>query len=134
MNQSVSRRDIVRVITRRLLDEQDSDSRSLWLQRLAAYLVDHNMTGQVDLIVNDIAHELHVQAGLLTVEVVSARQLGDELRANLSDLLKAQTNAAQVVMHELTDEALIGGFVARTADAEIDASVRTKLRALASLA
>jgi F-type H+-transporting ATPase subunit delta len=132
MSQSASRRDLVRVVTRGLLDEPQK--RGDWLQRLAAYLVMNNMTDQVDLIVNDIAHELYEQAGILTVEVVSARELSSELKASLTGMLKNETEAKQVVIHETTDSALLGGFVARTADAEIDASVRTKLNKLASLA
>ena len=131
MSQRLSRRDIVRVVTARLLSEPKN--RSAWMQRLAAYLVAHSMTDQVDLLVNDIAHELYVQAGTLTVEVVSARELSAALRASVTELLQQQTDAKTVVMHESVDQELLGGFVARTADAELDASVRTKLRALSAL-
>jgi F0F1-type ATP synthase delta subunit len=132
MSKSASRRGIVRALTRRLIDEPDK--RAEWLQRLAAFIVVHNMVDEVDLIVNDIAHELHVQAGVLTVEVVSARQLSDGVRESLRELLRTETGADNVVLHETTDQALLGGFVARTPDAEIDASVRTKLKKLAALA
>jgi len=132
MSRTVSRRDMVRTITARLLDEPAK--RSQWLQRLAAYIVVNKMVDDVDLIVNDIAHELQLQAGVVTVEVVSARQLNDEIRQSLRDLLQRQTGAEQVVLHETTDQALLGGFVARTPDAEIDASVRGRLNKLASLA
>ncbi len=132
MSQRASRRDIVRVITERLLAEPDNQS--FWMQRLAAYVVMHNMTGQVDLLINDIAHEVYVQAGILTVEVTSARELSAELRVSLQSMLQIETNARKVILHESVDKALIGGFTARTADAEIDASVRTKLQALAALA
>jgi F0F1-type ATP synthase delta subunit len=52
----------------------------------------------------------------------------------LETLLRQQTYVREITMHESTDSTLVGGFVARTADAEIDASVRTKIRALAALA
>lgn len=132
MSQSVSRRDLVRTLARHLLEEPGQ--RDAWIKRLAAYLVEHGKHSQVDLIINDIAHELYVQAGLLTVEVVSARELADGVRQSLKELLKQETGAKEVVLHETTDQALVGGFVARTADAEIDASVRSKLKQLASLA
>jgi ATP synthase F1 delta subunit len=132
MSQHISRRELVRTIAQRLLDEPSE--RSVWMQRLAAYIVETRKQSQVDLIVNDIAHELYVQAGLLTVEVVSARELANEVRQSLSELMKQETGAKEVVLHETTDQALVGGFVARTADAEIDASVRSKLKQLASLA
>jgi F0F1-type ATP synthase delta subunit len=86
MNQKASRRDIVRVITARLLDEPKNQK--AWIQRLAAYMVQHKMADQVDLIVNDIAHELFIQAETLTVEVVSARELSAALKSSLSQLLQ----------------------------------------------
>lgn len=132
MSQAVSRRDVVRVVTRQLLEQPGQ--RSEWLQRLAAFIVVNKLHDQVDLIVNDIAHELYEQAGILTVEVVSARDLAADVRESLVALLRQQTDAKDVVLHETTDQALVGGFVARTADAEIDASVKSKLKQLASLA
>jgi F-type H+-transporting ATPase subunit delta len=131
MSQKSSRRDIVRTVTTALI-EQPAD-RSLWLRRLAAYLVEHKLHNQVDLIINDIARELSVQSGLVTAEVVSARKLTDSLRTSLNAFLKAETGAHTVVLSESVDPALVGGFVARTADAEIDASVQTKLRKLATV-
>lgn len=131
MNQKASRRDIVRVITTRLLEEPKQ--RGVWLQRLAAYMVAHNIIDQADVMVNDIAHELFVRSGLLTVEVVSARELSAELKQSITDLLQTATGAQSVVMHQSVDQALLGGFVARTADAELDASVRSKLMALSAL-
>lgn len=129
-----SRRDVVRAVAARLIAEPER--RSEWLQRLAAYLVANRLANQADLVVNDLAHELHVQTGVLTVEVVSARQLTDDLRQSLRELLRHQTGPGTktVVLHETTDQSLLGGFVARTPDAEIDASVRSKLNKLASLA
>ena len=133
MSQSaVSRRDLVRAVTRGLIDEPEQ--RSVWLRRLAAYVVAHDMADQADLIINDIAHELYEQAGLLTVEVVSARELSSEMRASLTELLKTQTAASDVSLYEVTDPALLGGFIARTADAELDASVRSRLDKLIGLA
>jgi ATP synthase F1 delta subunit len=119
-------------MTRELLAQPES--RHDWMRRLAGYLVEHRMTDDLDMIVNDIAHELYVQSGLLTVEVVSARALSQDLRARIISMMKDETQATDVVLHETIDESLVGGFIARTPDAEIDASVRSKLRALASLA
>ena len=131
MNQKISRRDIVRVITGHLLNEPDR--RSEWLRRLAAYMVTHKMSGQADLIINDIAHELEQQAGILSAEVVTARELSSELRQSITAMLQSETGADSVVLHETTDQALLGGFVARTPDAEIDASIRSKLKKLSAL-
>lgn len=132
MSKAASRRDIVRTITRRFIDEPAQ--RDEWVRRLAAYVLVHNMVDQLDVLVNDIARELYEQSGMLTVEVVSARQLNEELRRSITMLLQRETGAEAVTLHETTDQALLGGFVARTPDAELDASVRSRLKKLAALA
>jgi F0F1-type ATP synthase delta subunit len=132
VNRSASRREIVRLVTQRLIDEPQRQSETI--RQLAAFIVVHKMVDDVNLIVNDIAHELFEQSGLLSVEVVSARQLTEDVRHSIKQLLRQHTGADQVVLHEMTDQSLLGGFVARTPDAEMDASVRTKLQRLAALA
>lgn len=131
-SRKLSRRDIVRGVTTALLEQPASQP--LWIQRLAAYIVENRLHSQTDLIINDIAHELYIQSSQLTVEVVSPRELTAALRTSLTGYLQSQTGATRVVLHESVDAKLLGGFVARTADAEIDASVQTKLRELATLA
>lgn len=132
MNQSVSRRELARVITTKLLTEPTKQSH--WLKTLAAYIVEHRLIDELDLLVNDIAHELFEQAGHLTVEVVSAKALTATVRDDVKKYLKEMTDAKHVVLHESVDPELIGGLVARTADAELDTTVKKALRQLAAAA
>lgn len=131
MNGKASRRVLARTVAAKLLAEPDN--RSHWLKVTAAYLMDHGMDDMVDLIINDIAHELYLQSGHLIVEVTSARELTDSTREELKRMLQASTSASTVELSERTDPDLLGGLIARTPDAIIDASVRTKLKQLASL-
>ncbi|HEY5805816.1 MAG TPA: ATP synthase F1 subunit delta [Candidatus Saccharimonadales bacterium] len=131
MNGKSSRRVLARTIAAKLLAEPDK--RGHWLKVTAAYLMDHGMDEDVDLIINDIAHELYLQSGHLLVEVTSARELSNSTREELKRMLKETTNASAVELSERIDPSLLGGLIARTPDAVIDASVRTKLKQLASL-
>ncbi len=131
MNSKASRRVLARTIASKLLSEPDR--RKHWLQVTAAYLMDHGMDEDVDLILNDIAHELYLQAGHLVVDVTSARTLSDSTREELVRMLKEATDANYVEITEKINPELLGGLIARTPDAVIDASVRTKLKQLASL-
>lgn len=128
----IPRRQLARVIAARLIEEPSE--RKHWMQALAAYLVEQNRSEEADLIVNDIAHELHVQAGILLVHVESARPLSDSVRTELTSLLSQATDAKRIEITATTNPELLGGLVARTPDAAIDLSVRTKLKQLASLA
>jgi len=126
-----SRRVIARTIAGKLLAEPKRQDH--WVQVLAAYLIDQHRIDAADLLVNDIAHELYVQDGQLLTHVTSARPLTETVRASLKKLLADQTEARKVILTEATDPALLGGLVARTSDAELDASVRTKLQRLATI-
>lgn len=127
----LSRRVIARTIAAKLLAEPTR--RSHWLQVAAAYAVENNMEHEVDLLVNDIAHEIFVQSGELYVSVTSARPLTDAIRAELTRTLQEATKATRVQFSEEIDPSLLGGVVATTPDARLDLSVRTRLKQLATI-
>lgn len=126
-----SRRSIARTIAAKLVAEPSR--RQFWIEVLAAYLVEQNRVAEADLIINDIENELYEQDGQLLVRTVSARPLTDEVRSELIGLLTDKTKARQVILNESVDPTLLGGLVARTAQAELDTSVRTTLNRLATI-
>lgn len=131
MSHKFSRAIIARTIAAKLLSEPDR--RDYWVKVLAAYMVDTRREHEVDLILNDLAHELFVQNGQLTVRVTSARPLNDDVRSALRALLVAHTDAKTVALTETIDPALLGGLIAQTPDAVMDASIRSQLNQLASI-
>jgi F-type H+-transporting ATPase subunit delta len=131
MNSKVSRRVIARTVAAKLLAEPSRQSH--WLKVTAAYLIDQALDSDVDLIINDISRELYEQSGHLLVDVTSARKLTDSVRSELTKTLKDATGARRVELAEHIDPSLLGGLIARTPDGRLDASVRTKLKQLASL-
>lgn len=126
-----SRRVLARTVAAKLAHEPTRQE--YWMQVLAAYLIEQKRTGEADLLVTDIERELHVQAGILSAKVTSARPLSDALRSTLTKMLTVQTQAKRVVLAEEINPGLIGGLVARTPDAELDASVRTTLQRIATI-
>jgi F0F1-type ATP synthase delta subunit len=126
-----SRRVLAQTVASQLLAEPEKHKRIM--QGLAAYLVEHKMVDDAKLVMSDIAHELFVQGGDLPVTVVSARRLSGNSLKELESVLKSATGARKVALAQETDENLLGGFIARTPDAEIDASVRTRLKQLAAI-
>jgi F0F1-type ATP synthase delta subunit len=132
MVSKVSRRHLAEAITAKLLSEPAKQTH--WMQVLAAYLVAHDMVNDADMLINDIAHELLAQSGQLVVEVTSAEALSAAVRQELVTYLQRETKAKDVQLHESTDKELIGGLVARTADAELDISLRSQLRQLTAIA
>ena len=132
MANKVSRRALAEAITTKLLGEPAKQQH--WMQVLAAYLVAHDMVNDADMLINDIAHELLEQSGQLIVEVTSAEKLTAAVREELIAYLQRETSAKYVQIHEETDSSLIGGLIAKTADAELDVSLRAQLRQLTAIA
>ncbi len=131
MTARVSRRILARTVAARLLAAPEKRARTI--KSLAAYLVEHKMADDADLVLNDIARELLLQNGQLSATVTSARPLTDAVRRELVQILKASTGARSVDLSEQTDPGLLGGLVARTADRMLDTSVRTTLKHLATI-
>jgi ATP synthase F1 delta subunit len=131
MNHKFSRAIIARTVAAKLLAEPLRTD--YWIKVLAAFLVDQHREQEVDLIMNDLAHELFVQNGQLSVSITSARPLSEAVRSSLKSLLTEQTGAKTVELTEAIDPALLGGLIARTPDAVMDVSVRSQLNQLASI-
>ena len=133
MSTKLSRRSIATTIAEKLVHAPSE--RKKWITMLAAYMVEQRLTSEhdIDLIVKDIVREVFVQSGQLLVETTTARPLTDAMRRELATALKSHTGASDIVLTEQVDPGLLGGFVARTPDAEIDTSIRTTLKHLAAI-
>lgn len=103
------------------------------LQGVAAYLVENKLAQNADLLLDDIAAILASRHGLLRAEVISARPLDASSRQAVLDFITQAESATRVELEETIDEQLIGGVIVRTPTAELDASIRTKLKTLATM-
>jgi F-type H+-transporting ATPase subunit delta len=102
--------------------------------KVAAYLVDHQQTRDVDLLLRDVEEILENEFGIITARVTSARALDDATRKNITATLLAQSDATEVIIvDETVDADLIGGVVVETATGVFDSSLKSKLRDLAAL-
>jgi F-type H+-transporting ATPase subunit delta len=131
MHNKVSRRVLARTVAAKLLAEPSR--RGHWLRVTAAYMMEQQMVDDIDLVVNDIAHELYAQSGHLLVDVTSARKLSDAVRADLRHMLQEATGAKRVELAEHIDPTVLGGLIARTPSHQLDASVRTRLKLLGAI-
>lgn len=131
MNSKPSRRIIVRATAERLLAAPSKQTHIM--KELAAYLMEHDMTDDADLVINDLLRELASVNGTMLVSVTSAHSLSDAVRKELTQSLQKATGATDVVLSETIDTDLLGGLIARTPDAELDLSVRTKLKRLSAI-
>ena len=70
---------------------------------------------------------LKTDLGIRSAELVTAKPLDDKLRQSVIQFI-ARKFKAKVELSEEVDESLIGGFVLRVGDQQMDASISSKLK------
>lgn len=70
---------------------------------------------------------MKTEQGIQAADVVTATPLSENLRQSILNLITRKFKA-QVELNESVDPALIGGFILRVGDQQIDASITSKLR------
>ena len=126
----ISRRRIVGTLVDMLAAGASNDHVA---KMLAAYLVKNRRVRDLGLYLRDIELAVATRFGVSTVYVTSARQLSEKVLDRIEQLVKLSSGAKNIEMVEKRDPELIGGVIIRTADTELDGSIRTKLRNLRSI-
>lgn len=92
-------------------------------------LVDHGREAMTSEVIKSF-HTKYLKAkGITQATVTSSVKLTDEVREKLSELVKSATGN-EVELVEKVDENLIGGFILRVGDKQIDNSIAGKLHEL----
>ncbi len=98
--------------------------------RFFTILTDKNREAAIEGIGPEFMAQYNVLQGIQSAEVTSATPLSAAARAEMQAMVVKQTGLTQVELTEKVDSELIGGFVLRVGDTQIDDSVRTSLRKL----
>lgn len=124
----LSRRVLARYIAAQL---QDGKNRTQVVKGLAAYIVEHHLHSQIELILADISLNL-AALGHVDATVTTAKPLSAELRKELVDYIKKAEGVNDINLNETVDSSLLGGVIIETPGKRFDASVSTKLKRLRS--
>ncbi|MFY0626535.1 MAG: ATP synthase F1 subunit delta [Reichenbachiella sp.] len=79
---------------------------------------------------NAFLHLYNETNGIVESTVTTVAPLTAALRKDISEVLDKITNSKKVELNEIVDPELIGGFVLKIGDKQIDESVSSKLREL----
>ena len=71
---------------------------------------------------------MRTEQGVKPAEIVTAVPLDESLRQSILKLIAAKCNVRRVELNETVDGKLIGGFVLRVGDQQLDASIASKLK------
>lgn len=126
---AVSRRKIAHHIANELAAGK---SASAVMRQAAAYLIDHKLVGQTELLVRDVESVLARDHSVVLAEVVSSRELSAGIIKSIEQFVARAEGAKQVEVSASVDPSLLGGVIIRTPRAELDTTVRKQLNALRS--
>jgi len=119
-----------RQIARGFVGQLQKKSLKEAVNELAALIITEKQARDLQLLLEEIRNELERAQGHVSADVTTARPLSAELKKKITVLLQKKTEAKTVSINNIVDESIKGGFIARTAQLELDASVRGKLAQL----
>ncbi|MBH8570206.1 ATP synthase F1 subunit delta [Microvirga sp. STS02] len=96
--------------------------------RFFTILTEKNRESAIEGIGPEFLAQYNAMQGIQSAEVTSATPLTAVARLEIRKLVTQQTGLTDVQLTEKVDPELIGGFVLRVGDNQIDDSVRTSLR------
>ncbi len=100
------------------------------LMRFFQILTSKNREAALEHIGDEFLAQYNAKMGVQVAEVTSAAPLTPTTRAEIEKMVIQQTGLQQVSLTEKVDASLIGGFILRVGDQQIDDSVRGGLRRL----
>ena len=103
---------------------------SAMLLRFFQILTSKNRESELELVGAEFLKQYNKLMAIQVAEVTSATPLTAEARAAVENMVRKQTGLTTISLTEKVDAELIGGFVLRVGDQQIDDSVRGSLRRL----
>ena len=96
--------------------------------RFMLLLTQKNRESALESVATEFKVQYNALRGIQTAEVTSATPLNSVSRLEMKRLVTSQTGRSEVELAEKVDPELIGGFVLRVGDVQLDESVRSGLR------
>ena len=96
--------------------------------RLLTLITEHNRESALEWVATEFHTQYNIMRGMQEATVTSAVPLTPDSREEITQLVRRQTGLPDVELTEKVDPNLIGGFVLRVGDRQVDDSVRTSLR------
>ncbi|MEM9859356.1 MAG: ATP synthase F1 subunit delta [Bacteroidota bacterium] len=78
----------------------------------------------------EFGHQYNAYKGIQEASVTTAVPLSKDLKAEIEKLVKKISTQSDVELKEIVDEDIIGGYILKVADRQIDDSIKSKLKAL----
>ena len=93
-------------------------------------LTEKNREPLLPAIASEFHHAYNVHKGIQKASITTTVPMDASTKAEIEAIVKKLSNKGQVEIEQKVDASLIGGFILNVGDRQIDASVKTKLKAL----
>ena len=90
-------------------------------------ITEKNREAVLESVAQEFVTQYNTLKGIQKARITTAARLTPELRAEFNRLVVERTGMNTVVLEEKVDPAIIGGFVLRIGDVQVDDSIRTSL-------
>ena len=125
-----NRLELAQIIYGQTLNSTDTKQLA---QEIAAFLLNNNLTDQLDSIIRDVKL-IRQQNGILDVKVISRYPINQSMFSSINNLLKQYyNNVKEILIEPIIDVNLIGGVRLEMADSSLDLSMSNQLKSLLSL-
>lgn len=99
-------------------------------EKFFTIITQHNRESALEWVATEFQSQYERLRGIQVAQVTTAQPLTPALREEVTELVRHQSGLQSITLTEKVDESLIGGFVLRIGDQQIDDSVRNRLRKL----
>lgn len=99
-------------------------------EKFFTIITQHNRESALEWVATEFQSQYETLRGIQVAQVTTATPLNAILRHEMTKLVREQTGHQTVTLTEKVDPELIGGFVLRVGDRQIDDSVRSRLNKL----
>ena len=89
-----------------------------------------NRASIIPAIAIEFHHQYNLVKGIAEAKVTTAIPLGEDLRDQIKDLVRKISAKKEVELTEVVDNNIIGGYILKVGDRQIDDSLKSKLKAL----
>lgn len=125
----ISNKDIAKAIYLGTKDKKESEL-DVYLQNVVKFLARKRLMSKKEDILSKLQNIIEIDRGILGVKVSSANKLSESILHSLSSTLKKRYDAEKIILDEVINEKLIGGFKVEAKDEVIDMTTKNKLRKL----
>ena len=111
-----------------VVKDLDEDQAKVAVEKFTAVLVESNSVSQTNKIISYFSSFWNAEKNIIEAELISANKLDSDLVATLKEYVSKETKANEVIVSEIINKDLIGGFVLRYNDKIFDMSLKNQMR------